>query len=179
MEKKIDSQNTNFSSSNSSTEPTANVPKQEPPTHPKTDHIDINKTEPLGPKLTKNDDQDSNILRINDETLPKFTAQYDSASSSELNLNIKVSEPPTPKTPQLQTPPTPLETLIPTPSKETTASGETVKSEDLNNKTSVPSSNVDEKQAENSTLIKPNLSNETVSEKNETVDSLSPPKGIF
>ena len=160
-----------------------NVPKQEPSTHPKTDHIDINKTEPLGPKLTKNDDQDSNILRINDETLPKFTAQYDSASSPELNLNIKVSEPPTSKSPQLQTPPTPLspslETLIPTPSKETTASSESIQSENLNNKTSVPSSNVDDKQAENATLIKPSLSRETVSRKNETVDPLSPPPGIF
>ena len=160
-----------------------NVPKQEPSAHPKTDHIDINKTDPLGPKLTKNDDQDSNILRINDETLPKFTTQYDSASSPELNLNIKVSEPPTSKPPQLQTPPTPLpsslETLIPTPSKETTASGESVKSENLSNKTSVTPSNVDEKQVENATLIKPNLSNETVSMKNETVDPLSPPQGIF
>jgi hypothetical protein len=161
------------------------VPIQEPSTtHPKTDQHDINKTEPLGPKLIKNDDQNSNaFININDDSL-KFNTQYESSSSSELNININVVEIPPTVQAQTQTQTAPnslssekLAVTVATPADTTTTNTNTtptitdpIKIEDINN--NVQNSTIAEK---NTTSIK----EETVLLANETLDSKKPSAGTL
>jgi len=158
------------------------VPIQEPSTtHPKTDQHDINKTEPLGPKLIKNDDQNSNaFININDDSL-KFTTQYESSSSSELNININVVEkPPTvqtqtqtqtaPNSPSSETPAATVATPADTNTNTTPTITYHIKIEDVEN--NVRNSAFAEK---NATSIK----EETVLLTNETLDSKEPSAGTL